>query len=263
MSLYAKAIEVNNIGSISANGSNLDITCAGDLRLSSSTMSIVVSPSIDLVGGQIHNTNTIVCNTLLTDVSFNVNTTGTNKIKFITSNTERLTLGASGTAPSFQFCPQTSLDLVAGSTTSQLISMASFNTNTSYTPIIISTPGGGVPNTYNTSNTYGFYTRIANMVFFSTRVHVQDATGLNTGSLSISLPIQAANTVNRIGCNIGTIINTVTATNGTDFYAAIISQATAISLFFRIIGNTSTAGALTRANITNGFQISISGLYYV
>ena len=86
MSLYAKGIEINNVGSISANGSNLDITCAGDLRFSSSAISTVVSPSIDLVGGQIHNVSTIVCSDLLTDVSFNVNTTGTNKIKFITAS---------------------------------------------------------------------------------------------------------------------------------------------------------------------------------
>lgn len=260
MSLYAKAIEVNNIGSISANGSNLDITCAGDLRLSSSTMSMVVSPSIDLVGGQIHNTNTIVCNTLLTDVSFNVNTTGTNKIKFITSNTDRLTLGASGTAPSFQSCPQTSLDLVARSTTSQLISMASFNNNFSYTPILNSSGGGSV-DVY--ASTYGFYTQIAQIIFFSIRLGTTTITSLGAGNLSISLPFRSANTTNRIGCNIGSINNVVAASNATDFYASILSEANDVSLFFRQIANTSTNGALAKSNILSNFSITLSGVYFI
>jgi len=264
MSLKLKDITINSNGvknKISCSSSFMSIPSANDLNLNS-TNEVVINTGIDLMlGGNIHNCNRIEGGS--SDLNFFMEDyTNSKSIILKTNNVDRITMNNNNIT--FQNVPSTSTSIVAGSTSSSLISMASFLTNTLTTSPILISSGGGTA-LYNASNTYSYFTRLANTVFFTIRVTTTDISGLNAGDITVSLPFTSVNDFRyRIGVMIGAITNMNSAGGIADYYAYINPNNNFITITYRnSISSITSETLLTKNELTNTSTMTLSGMYFI
>lgn len=265
MSLKLRDITINSNGvknKLTCSSSYVTIPSTNDLNLNS-TNEVVINPAIDLLlGANIHNCNRIEGGS--SDLNFFVEDyTNSKSILLKTNNVNRVTMN--NNSISFQNIPSTATSIVAGSTSSSLISMATFLTNIQASPPLLISSGGGAP-TYNTGSTYTYYTRIANTIFTSIRVTVSDITGLNPGNITISLPFTAVSDSRyKIGIITGAF-NSMNSTAGImDYYGYVNGGTDYVVLTYR---NSQTPqinseSILTKNELTNVSSITFSVVYFI
>lgn len=252
-----------NRNTINSNGNNLEITTTvGDLIIQTSSASanpIIITPDCNFGGnGEIHKLAELRGRS---STQFYLNAVGTANLRLNTNNSDKIVINNAGV---ITFSSQPRLNTATSSTTTnQWMSMNNCMTMTTFNPTLSTSTGSC---TLDATASYGKYMRMADLVYVVINVVV---TGLGTAATDNAVSIGGLPFAGQSGqtssLNVSNVKNISFATVAScfDILASVASNASTVGLSCHREANDDGLFSFRGTQLTNTFEITVSGFYLV